>query len=117
MGSPEPTVAAPCAWAGAEAAVSLEGSSKTQLLFRPPGARCGVWHHTPWWHCENPAFDLMAVTSLLPFCLCPFVWLNTPVWPLTVQPLIVQCTAVHYHPTQVSSVSACQSICQALIKS
>ena len=39
--------------AGAEAAVTLQrGPSKTQLLFRPPGARCGAWHHTPWWHCE-----------------------------------------------------------------
>ncbi|KAK9841749.1 hypothetical protein WJX81_000681 [Elliptochloris bilobata] len=22
-----------------------------QLVFRPQGARCGAWHHTPWWHC------------------------------------------------------------------
>lgn len=77
MGSPEPAVAAPHGWAGAEAAVTLEGSSKTQLLFRPPGARCGVWHHTPWWHCKDPAsvFDLMAVTSLLPFWLCRLITL------------------------------------------
>ena len=75
MGPPEPAVPAPQGWAGAEAAVTLEGSSKTQLLFRPPGARCGVWHHTPWWHCKDPAsvFDLMAVTSLMPFWLCHLI--------------------------------------------
>ena len=51
----DPPVAALCGQAGAEASVTLEqGTGKTQLVFRPPGARCGAWHWTPWWHCAWP---------------------------------------------------------------